>query len=224
MKLTIFNGSPRRKASNTRVLVNKFVEGYQEHEPQKMQVHSALYLKDMHKVEEHVQLYSEAETAIIAFPLYADAMPGIVKHFMEYIARSGTAHPKNLGFIVQSGFPEAKHSVFVEKYLARFTARTGCHYLGTVIKGGGEGIRMSSEKRNRKLYDQFYRLGKTFAETGSFDDKIMTGLKQPYQFPKPSHGIIRTLMSMGLFDSYWKKQLKKHGAYHKRYDQPYREV
>ena len=224
MKLTIFNGSPRRKASNTRILINKFIERYQQQYRQEQEVQSEIYLKDLKKVEKHKQIYSDSETVIVAFPLYADSMPGIVKHFLEHTARPEMTHPKSLGFIVQSGFPEAIHSVFVEKYLAKFAGRAGCSYLGTIIKGGGEGIRMSSEKRNRKLFDQFYRLGSIFAETGKFDENIVRELKRPYTFPRQSQGIIRMLMALGLFDSYWNKQLKKHGAFQKRFDQPFREI
>jgi len=54
-------------------------------------------------------------------------MPGIVKVFIESLeplcSREGNP---DVGFIVQSGFPEAIHSRYVEKYLEKPSLRLGC--------------------------------------------------------------------------------------------------
>jgi len=48
----------------------------------------------------------------------------------------------SLGFLVQSGFPEGLHSRYVERYLESWQKRLGCPYLGTIVKGQREGVRL----------------------------------------------------------------------------------
>lgn len=181
MRLAVFNGSPRKKTGNTRILLDRFVEGYKT---VNTDVVFGAYLKDMQKTEENVKYFQEADIVIIGFPLYTDAMPGVVKYFFEKLWYERPL-VKKLGFIVQSGFPEAIHSTFVEKYLERFAENLGCEYLGTVIKGGGEAIRQTPDKRNRKLFEQFRELGKGLAQTKQLDEIIIKELRKPYIFPVP---------------------------------------
>jgi hypothetical protein len=69
-----------------------------------------------------------------------------------------------LGFVMQSGFPESTHLRHVERYLAKLAARLGSPYLGALIKGGGEGIRLMPDTMNRKLFDQLIALGQSLKE------------------------------------------------------------
>jgi hypothetical protein len=147
-------------------------------------------------------------------------MPGVVKYFFEKLWYEKPLG-KKLGFIVQSGFPEAIHSTFVEKYLERFAENLDCDYLGTVIKGGGEAIRYTPEKRNRKLFKQFWELGKGMAQNQQFDQEIVKELRKPYVFSPPVRIVFRLLRPTGMFDAFWNKELKKNNAYEKRYDKPY---
>ena len=77
--------------------------------------------------DKFLKLFQEAEQVLLAFPLYTDCMPGIVKVFIESLeplcSREGNP---DVGFIVQSGFPEAIHSRYVEKYLEKPSLRLGC--------------------------------------------------------------------------------------------------
>ncbi len=217
MRLAVFNGSPRKKSGNTQLLLDRFVEGYKTVNPD---VVFGAYLKDMQKAEENVKTFQEADIIIIGFPLYIDAMPGVVKYFFEKLWYE-KPFGKKLGFIVQSGFPEAIHSTFVEKYLEAFAGNLGCEYLGTVIKGGGEAIRYTPEKRNRKLFEQFRELGKSLAQNQQFDQVIVKELRKPYVFSPPVRVIFRLLRPTGIFDTFWNRELKKNKAYEKRYDAPY---
>ena len=89
-----------------------------------------------------VQAFAGAECVLLGFPLYTDAMPGMVKHFIEALEPlAGRKDNPSLGFLVQSGFPEGLHSRYVERYLEKLAERLGCPYLGTIVKGNGEGVR-----------------------------------------------------------------------------------
>jgi len=219
MTLAIFNGSPRKQKSNSKILTDHFLQGYRSVVGQKNVITEFISSKD--QMIENLETFSRATDVIIIFPLYTDSMPGIVKEFLENIySQHNNYRTKNLGFIVQSGFPEAIHSVYVERYLEKFTRRLGHNYLGTVIKGGVEGIQVMPPGMTRKLFENFRKLGEHFAEKGEFSSQIMKKLKGPLRMSKVKFMGFRLLTKTPLMNFYWNSQLKKHGAWEKRFDRP----
>ncbi len=218
MDLIIFNGSPRRKKSNSKILSEKFIEGFNSVKKQKIPVY---YLAETKKANEHKNAFEQAKTVIFIFPLYTDCMPAIVKLFFESIYLNCKKTDKNVGFIVQSGFPEAHHSVYLEKYLAKYSKKMNWNYLGTIIKGGVEGIQIMPERINKKLFIKFYNLGKIFAESGNFDNKIKNKLKKPYKLSKARILAFKIFSLLGFTNYYWNYNLKKNNAYKKRFEKPF---
>jgi len=217
MKLTIFNGSPRKTKSNSTILIDHFYKGYNSHDNHSIDIN---YLADTSKTAQHVEKLNEADVAIIIFPLYTDAMPGQVKYFFEEIEEIDT-RGKTVGFIVQSGFPEAHHSIFVERYLEKFARRKEWNYLGTVIKGGVEGIQIMPASMTKKLYANFENLGKAFDETGQFDATIKNKLRKPFRMSFISRTLFRLVILTGMSNYYWNMKLKENNAFDKRFAQPY---
>jgi len=223
MKLTVFNGSPRGKGSNTKVLLEHFLNGFMKTDGNTYELAYLVRVKDR---ESFINLFREAEHVLLAFPLYDDAMPAIVKTFIESLEplcrREGNP---DIGFIVQSGFPEAIHSRYVERYLEKLAARLGCKYKGTVIKGGGESVRGQAVGAmpgfiNKGLYKSFYKLGESFGEKGEFDEKIVRTLAKPERLNKFNFRIFKLIMDMtSIF--YWNKMLKRNNAFEKRFAKPY---
>lgn len=174
----------------------------------------------------------ESDAVIIAFPLYADSMPAVVKDFIETLgavrkkpARRGRPAPENnpaMGFVVQSGFPEAIHSRYVEKYLEKLALRLGSRYIGTIIRGGVEGIQAQPEYLNRRLFMAFSCLGRHFGVTKEFHPITVRKLAGRDRMPAFTRGVFRLLIATGLADYYWNQQMKKNGAYERRFDRPYR--
>jgi hypothetical protein len=217
VRLTVFNGSPRGKGSNTKVLLEHFTNGFMATDGNTYELAYLVRLKDR---ESFFNLFQEAEHVLLAFPLYDDAMPAVVKTFIESLEPlCGRQANPDIGFIVQSGFPEVTHSRYVERYLEKLAKRLGCRYKGTVIRGGVEGIRASPERMNRKLFKSFYELGKAFGETGEFDKQIVFELGQPERLTKFNFWIMRFLTHK----MYWDKVLKKNSAFEKRFAKPYAE-
>jgi multimeric flavodoxin WrbA len=110
-RLTLFNGSPRGRKGNTSLMLEHMARGFGKPS-------ETFHLVRMKETEQMVQAFAASECIVIGFPLYTDAMPGVVKHFIEALAplaERGTNPP--LAFLVQSGFPEALHSRYVERYL-----------------------------------------------------------------------------------------------------------
>lgn len=218
MNLIIFNGSPRRKKSNSKILMDQFLSGFNQVHHRDVPIY---YLASTKKIQEFVAAFSKADTIILICPLYTDCMPGIVKYFLESIYELKGLGSKEIGFIVQSGFPEAHHSVYLERYLRKWTARMQYHYLGTVIRGGVEGIQIQPPSWTRKLFKAFFNLGTQFAITGAFDPAIVEALKHPYTLSAGRRFLYRLMAFAGLTNYYWNMKLKEHHAYEKRFDRPY---
>lgn len=218
MKLTIFNGSPRNKKSNSKILMEHFLEGYHKVSPNEVPVY---FLANVAKIDEHVKAFEQAETVILIFPLYCDSMPGLVKEFFERVSLMENTRDKKVGFVVQSGFPESIHSTFVEHYLQKLAKRQKWEYIGTVIKGGVEGIQVMPPMMTKKLFGCFNGLGEYFGKNGYFDPEIVESLKKPYKLSKSRLLFFRFGELFGLTNFYWNSNLKKNEAFEKRFAQPY---
>lgn len=217
MKLVIFNGSPRKSSGNTQILLNKLIEGFSSD----VAVESNLFLKDLNRVEQFLTVFEESDMVVIGFPLYTDAMPGVVKYFLEKVYANRPFAGKKLVFLVQSGFPESVHMEALEKYLKRYSQKLQCDYLGTILKGGAEGIHLMPENRNKKLFGRMKQLGVSLEKEGVLDSIIMEQLKKPHHLTRSWIVLFKILKFFGLLNFYWNSNLKKNKVYHLRHHAPY---
>ena len=219
MKLTIINGSPRGKGSNTKILMEHFLKGYTSICMTDFNVSYLIHSKD---IEHPVQLFKNSEYVILAFPLYTDAMPAIVMNFIEELEGIANLDVKPaIGFVVQSGFPEPYQSRFVERYLVKLSKRLNCEYLGTVIKGGVEGIQIMPESWTKKLFQSFFELGEHFGKTKEFHPDIIAKLAKNEKLSSSRLFVFNLMQKLGLANFYWNKKLKDNKAFERRFDRPY---
>ncbi|HPF51407.1 MAG TPA: NAD(P)H-dependent oxidoreductase [Draconibacterium sp.] len=216
MQLAIFNGSPRGKTSNTRKLLEHFQRGF---ENAGGEINILDYLIQEKHLDEQVQHFRETENILLAFPLYVDSVPGVVKQFIEAVGQFDGSG-KNIWFFVHSGFPESIHCEGLIRYMELLTKRWNMNNMGTILKPGTEQVRMLPLERNKKLFFDFERLGSTLAKSGSLDQNILDRFKQPYVYPPNAMPVIRLMSKLGLIDRYWNKELKRNKAYHRRFDMP----
>lgn len=218
MKLTIFNGSPRGKGSNTKVFLEHFLTGFEATPGNSYEI---VYLNRVKQTERFVQAFAEAEHVLLAFPLYTDAMPGQVMAFIEALEPlCGREGNPDIGFIVQSGFSEALRFRGLEKYLQKLAMRLGSQYVGMIIKGGGEAAR-AYPQMFRKAFRSFTQLGKTFGETGQFDQALIQELAKPEKYSKLAARFWQWMSKTSFGTSYFDDQLKENGAYEQRFARPY---
>jgi multimeric flavodoxin WrbA len=218
-RLTVLNGSPRGKTGNTQVLLERLVQGF---EANAGRTHEMLHLIRVREAGRLRQAFTEAECVLLGFPLYTDAMPGLVKAFIEALQPlCGRARNPALGFLVQSGFPEAAHSRYVEKYLEKLALRLGSPYVGTLVKGGAEGVRFIPPDANPPLFDTLHQLGEAFGKTGQFDSTLVRQLAKPERFPRVLAPAYKLMLRTKAATSYWDNQLEENGAYENRFAQPY---
>jgi len=220
-RLTLFNGSPRGGKANTARLFEKFSAGFQAVAGHTVEVH---HLNRQHDLPQFTQAFADAECVLLGFPLYTDSMPGLVKKFIETLEvyRDRAGNPP-IGFLVQSGFPESTHSRHVERYLERLADRLGSLYLGTIVKGGVEGIQIMPDNMTRKLYTGLRQIGLTFAQTGRFDPDLLRTLAKPEWYPAYLAPVFKLFIKTPMATFYWDGQLKKNGVYDQRFARPYAE-
>lgn len=218
MSFTIFNGSPRNKKSNSAILAQEFLKGFAAASTETFELH---HLASLRHKSEQLEAFGKASVILFIFPLYTDSMPAIVKAFFEKLYESGFPGPKKVGYIVQSGFKESIHSLALAAYLEKFTRRLGYDYLGTVIKGGVEGIQIMPPRMTKKLFADFYRLGLYFGKHTAFDPQLMAKMAKPYRLSKASQWMMKFAPSF-MINFYWNMNLRKHKAFNQRFDQPFK--
>jgi multimeric flavodoxin WrbA len=217
-RLTLFNGSPRGKGGNTEILLTRFAEGFLEGGGREYEIHHLIQANDMTGLRD---VFSAAECVMLGFPLYTDAMPGVVKAFIEELSplRGKEGNPP-IAFLVQSGFPEALHSRYVESYLADCAVRLGSPYLGTIVRGNGEGVRSMSAEQNRKLFETLHELGEGFARTGRFEPEVLRRIANLERFPAILGPLFKLMLRLPIASADWDRQLKSNGAYERRFARP----
>ena len=218
MRLTVFNGSPRGKSGNTKQYLDYFLKGFETNEGN---TYELAYLNHVKNQDKFVKLFEESENVIVAFPLYCDAMPAMVKTFIESLEPlCGRKDNPNIGFVVQCAFPGAFQIRYVERYLKKLALRLGCNYIGTVVKSQGHGAN-EMPKSFKKPFTMFYQLGQVFGKTGEYDTELLSKVAKPEKLSKPMAAIFGFLNKTKIGTKYWDDRLKRNGAYEKRFDRPY---
>jgi len=219
MQLSVFNGSPRGKKSNTRILLEKVLEGFSTITNPEM---SIIYLSNSAEREKAHQAYADSDLTILGFPLYTDSMPGLVKEFIESLTPyvNCNNNPK-IAFMVQSGFPESLHSRFVENYLEKLARRLNAPHAGTIVKGGCEAIQWMSEKSNQKLFNGLHEIGVDLAQERAFDSEKLKNLSKPERYPSILAAVFKLAFLLPISQYYWNFQLKENGAYDARFAKPF---
>jgi len=202
--------------------MEKFLEGFNSDEGSSCETY---YLNRVNETDIHVEAFQKADNVILIFPLYTDAMPGIVKHFIETLEPlCGRDNNPSLGFIIQSGFPEPENSRYLQRYVEKLTKRLGCSYTGTVIRGGVEGIQVQPPWMTKKLFRYLVDLGREYANTGSFDAKTLHKLAPRDRMSFGKILVFRFFSILGMTNFYWNMMLKKHNAYENRFAHPYKDI
>mgnify|MGYP002725826336 CR=1 FL=1 len=221
MNLRVFNGSPRGLKSNTKILLDHFGEGFLaagEH-----QLDGTLLLRER-KPQEWLRNTREADVVLLAFPLYADAMPAIVKEYLEAISPlRGESQKPTFMFLVQSGFPEAAHSRFVARYLEKVCRRLGVTHGGTLVRGGVEGIQVMPPWMTKKLFALCGRAGEELGRDGTWSDGLTKEFAGRESYGAVGRGVLRALSAVGVTQMYWKQQMKSHGVLGQSRAQPLKE-
>jgi multimeric flavodoxin WrbA len=217
-KITIFNGSPRGHRGNTPLMLGQVAKGFGRET-------ETYHLVRMKETDKMVQAFSQAECILLGFPLYTDSMPGVVKHFVEALEPlAGRKNNPPIAFFVQSGFPEALHSRYVERYLEKLATRLGSPYLGTIVRGGGEGTRDMPANMTQQLFDNLQILGANLAANGRFDPAQLQAVKGVERYPTILAPIFHLFVRLPMAHQYFDTMLKQNEVYEQRFARPFAEA
>jgi multimeric flavodoxin WrbA len=210
-KLVIYNGSPRRVVSNSGIILNKVIETLGD----KVEVRD---LKAKENWAEWTEAFKTEQHVMFFMPLYVHAMPSHVKAFMETLPASHG----DISFFVQSGFPESSQSFYLEAYFELLAQRLNRTYLGMAIKGGAEGLQMSSTKVQEGMIRPMVNTITNLINSGHFHPTDIRQLAVPVQFGKGMGLIFKMLSKIGLVNALlWDQRIKANNAFDKRFDRPY---
>jgi multimeric flavodoxin WrbA len=209
-KLVIYNGSPRRKGSNSALILKKTAETLGA----KVEIRD---LKERDKWEEWAGAFKVEKHVLFFMPLYVHAMPSHVMAFIEKLETSNGS----ISFFVQSGFPESSQSHYLEAYFEQLALRLGRTYLGTAIKGGVEGLQAKPTNAQEKSMEPMVRTIENLLHAGSFNPADIRQLAEPVRFGLVVILLMKLLNKTGLINSFWNQQLKENHAYETRFDRPY---
>ena len=217
--LLLLNGSPRGPRSNSMRMLAHLAEGWKAAGGSEPVV---LHLAIRADFQRAVGAFAEADTVVLGMPLYTDSMPGVVAEFIDAVSPLvGRETNPRLGFLVQSGFAEPLHSRGLERYLAKLAARLGSPYAGTIVRGGGESLQMMPDRALGKLFSQLGELGGQLERTGRFDPETLAKVAGRERFSPVRAGVMSLVVKVPAVQFYWNSQLKKNGAWEKRFDAPY---
>ena len=219
--LVLLNGSPRGERSTSMKMLVRVAEGWQRGGGQKPEV---LHLAHRAGFDRAVKAFAEADTLLLGMPLYTDAMPALVKSYIEALQpRTAMAEGENpaLGFLVQSGFPEASHSRPLERYLQKLARRFGSRYVGTIVRGGGESLQMMPDCANEKLWARLRTLGEQLAREGHFGAEVLRTVAGVERMSALTLVLAKLAVHLPIVNFYWNGMLKKNGAWQRRFAAPY---
>jgi NAD(P)H-dependent FMN reductase len=217
----LLNGSPRGERSNSMKMLARVAEGWQRGGGPEPEV---LHLAHRAGSDRAVQAFAEADTLVLGMPLYTDAMPALVKTYIEALQpRTVSAECANpaLGFLVQSGFPEASHSRPLERYLEKLARRFGSRYVGTIVRGAGESLQMIPDRANEKLWARLRTLGEQLYCEGCFGAEELRAVAGVERMSPPTRALARLAVHLPIVNFYWNGMLKKNGAWQRRFAAPY---
>lgn len=217
--LLLLNGSPRGPRSNSMRMLTQVAQGWQAGggaEP------TILHLARPADFDRAVIEAGRAGMLLLGLPLYTDSMPGLVLGFIEALEPLiGREDNPRLGFLVQSGFMEPLHSRGLERYLMKLAARLGSPYAGTIVRGGGEALQVMPDQALGKLFARLQGLGEQLARDGRFDPETLRQVAGRERLSPVNAAAMFVALKMPITQFYWTQQLRKNGAWQRRFDAPH---
>ncbi|MBE9505514.1 MAG: hypothetical protein IMY84_01745, partial [Chloroflexi bacterium] len=123
--------------------------------------------------------------------------------------------------IIQCGFPESLHLRALESYLEKLSRRLGCRYVGTALRGGGEGIQSQPRFIAGGFLDAMSELGREFGRTGKFNQDVVARLGRVERLSPLRLLFTRTIGSWMAKKAMWDRMMKENHAYERRLARPY---
>lgn len=218
MKLININGSPRGEQGSTQMILSAFEKGFLCGNNTEVE---RLTLKRKSDFNRAAHAFDAADAVLLAYPLYTDIMPGLTMAFIESLAPMvGKCEGKPLGFIVQSGFPEACQSRAAERFNKKLAERLNCTYAGTAIRGNCNRLDLQPTFIVKGILKQFEAIGFSMAD-GVMDPALLKKCAVPERLSAFTQFMYRLMLKTPLPQLHWNRELKQNNAWSEKDNTPY---
>jgi hypothetical protein len=92
--------------------------------------------------------------------------------------------------------------------------------VGTIVKGGVEGIQTMPPWLTRPLLSKMEAVGRSLGATDELDAALLRDLAGPDWFVGWRRPVLNLVVAAGA-NPFWNRLLKKNGAYARRFDRPW---
>jgi hypothetical protein len=212
--LVLLNGSPRGERSNTHKMLRRIAQGWERGGGN---VAKIFHLAQPGEIARAIQDFETCQAMVLGMPLYTDSMPALVLDFLDAwmpvaLDRKRAGTMPMLGFLVQSGFPEALHSRPLERYWKKLATRLEANYAGTIVRGSGESLQAMPDIACKKLWEQLQSLGEQLAGGQSFSPEILRRIAGRERFSGGMALLMRFVIRLPMAQFYWRSMMKKNGT------------
>lgn len=210
MKLLLINGSPKVKNSNTAILLKAFERPLKNKASIKPQTISLAKRPSDEEILEAIHLN---DTIIIGFPLYNNSMPSsVLKLLNSMMIHKHDLKNKKIGFLVQYGFVEGIHGQAVEEWLRYWVKESGGHYMGSIIKGGCDGLsKLKKIKMSHPTIKGMTEIALYFSKHHTFDPNLLADYAAPMTQKKKNRKLMKCIIKL-MNHFYWKKLMRANGV------------
>ncbi len=134
----ILNGSPRASKSNSKQYAEIFSKNYLQET-----IYKAISKTNQVQLCRELSHYSDV---LFVFPLYADALPVGLLHFLKTLETNLPEHKPTVSILINCGFLEPEQNEVAVKIIHLFCRRNGFPIGSTLMLGSGEAILKSPFK------------------------------------------------------------------------------
>jgi len=201
MKVVAVNGSPKPRGSTS----EKVIKQMEKLLNTEIETHQALPLTRGQTPPEAIEAMLRADTLLIVFPLYIDALHTSLIELLtrlEDAARTATAKPKVFA-IVNCGYFESHHNVCALKMVEHFANRAGLAWGCGLGIGCGGMLSSLGESWEKGPASSIYNAMRDIA------DMIQSGKSGQNLFAVPK---IPRLLGKVFGNAYMRSEAKKNGA------------
>ncbi len=133
----ILVGSAKIKGTSVSELMARALAARMQSEGVTMELHFATDFVHETKAAEVATQIAKADLFVLVTPLYVDALPALVVHALDHVARVPTDMPARFAAIINCGFPEPEQVRTAMRIARHFCDRAGYRWAGGLPLGGG---------------------------------------------------------------------------------------